>query len=137
MKQWEIRLKSRRTIDKFIQMRLQGITYDAIVKKLGVSKPTLIKWGKLYKKEIEYARIILTEKLAEKIAKNNKDLINGIAKNLKRAERNNKVSQEIKVKFIKRAYKRLGDIFNIKVKNVELTLNDEGDVINVFINVED
>ena len=130
-------MKSRRTIQNFIELRVRGKTYDEIVKKLGVSKPTLIKWGKLYKEEIEYARIILMEKLAEKIAINNKDLINGIAKNLKRAESNNKVSQEIKKRFIKRAYKRLGDIFNIKVKNVELTMNDEGDVINVFINVED
>jgi len=116
---------------------VQGKTYDEIVKKLGVSKPTLIKWGKLYKDEIEYAGLFLTKKLAEKIAKNNKDLINGIAKNLNRAERDNKVSQEIKERFIKRAYKKLGDIFNVKVKNVELTLNDEGDVINVFINVEE
>ena len=130
-------MKSRRTIQNFIELRVRGKTYDEIVIKLRVSKPTLIKWGKLYKEEIEYARIILMEKLAEKIAINNKDLINGIAKNLKRAESNNKVSQEIKKRFIKRAYKRLGDIFNIKVKNVELTMNDEGDVINVFINVED
>jgi len=130
-------LKSRRTIQNFIELRVQGKTYDEIVKKLGVSKPTLIKWGKLYKDEIEYAGLFLTKKLAEKIAKNNKDLINGIAKNLNRAERDNKVSQEIKERFIKRAYKKLGDIFNVKVKNVELTLNDEGDVINVFINVEE
>ena len=130
-------MKSRRTIQNFIELRVQGKTYDEIVKKLKVSKPTLIKWGKLYKDEIEYAGLFLTKKLAEKIAKNNKDLINGIAKNLKRAERDNKVSQEIKERFIKRAYKRLGNIFNIKVKNVELTLNDEGDVINVFINVEE
>ena len=130
-------MKHRHVIDNFIRFRMQGKTYDEIVTKLGVSKVTLIKWSKVYRDELEVYRTHLTGKLAEKIAKDNKELLNIIAENLRSAKRNNTAPVKIKNKFIKKSYKRLGDIFKIEVKNVSIVMNDDGDVTNVFINVKE
>ena len=40
------------TKEKFIELRSAGESYDKIAKKLGISKPTAIKWGKEFSKEI-------------------------------------------------------------------------------------
>ena len=130
-------MASRYKIDEFIRLRLRGKTYDEIVKKIGVSKPTLIKWAKLYEDEFEYYKSQLTAKLALKIAKDNEQLINIIAENLKRAKRYSDVPAEVRNKYIKRAYKKLGNVFKIKVRTVDLSLNDNGDVVNVYINAEE
>lgn len=38
---------------KFILLRADGITFEAIAKEVGVTKSTLIQWSKLYQSEIE------------------------------------------------------------------------------------
>jgi hypothetical protein len=129
-------MKSRRTIDQFIELRVLDKSYDAIAEKIGVSKPTLIKWGKMYKKEIENAKILLTKKIAEKIAKKNEELINGIAENLKRAMQNKSAPEEVRDKFVKKSYKKLGDVFGVKVKEIELSITKDGDVVGVYIQCE-
>jgi len=60
-------MKSRRVVEHFIELRALGKPYDEIVNKIGVSKPTLIKWSNLYKDEIKETKQLLTKKLAEKI----------------------------------------------------------------------
>ncbi len=40
---------------KFIELRAKDNSYDIIVKKLGVSKNTLLKWGKEFEAEINDA----------------------------------------------------------------------------------
>ena len=130
-------MKSRSTIHNFIELRVQGKTYDEIVKKLKVSKPTLIKWGKLYKEEIEYAGLFLTQKLAAKIARNNQETINIVAENLRRANETKNAPDDIKDKYIDRAFKKLGDIFKVKVNNIELTFSKNGDIKKVNINTKE
>ncbi len=102
-----------------------------------MSKPTLIKWGKLYKEDIEYAGMFLTKKLAEKIARNNQETIIIIAENLRRAHESKNVPDEIKDKYVKKSFKRLGDIFKVKVNNIELTINSNGDIKEVNINTKE
>ena len=116
---------------------MRGKTYDEIVKKLGVSKPTLIKWGKLYKEEIEYAGLFLTKKLADKIARNNQETINVIAENLRRANETKNVPDDIKDKYNNKAFKKLEDIFKVKVNNIELTFSKNGDIKEVNINTKE
>ena len=130
-------MKSRRKINEFIDLRLKGKTYDEIAKRIGVSKPTLIKWGRLYKEEIEYAGMFLTRKLAEKIARKNEDIINIIAENLKRAYYSKDSSEEVKEKYIAKSFKRLGEIFKVKVNNIEITMNNKGDIKSVNINTKE
>lgn len=38
-------MKSLSTKEEFIQLRAQGLSYDKISEKIGISKPTLIKWN--------------------------------------------------------------------------------------------
>jgi len=38
---------------KFMVLRAEGKSFDAIVKRISVSKPTLLKWSKEFKKQIE------------------------------------------------------------------------------------
>lgn len=51
---------------KFIELRAKGNSYDTIVKKLRVSKNTLLKWDKEFKAEIsdatEYQKDLLLER---------------------------------------------------------------------------
>ena len=51
---------------KFIELRAKGNSYDTIVKKLGVSKNTLLKWSKELKADIddatEYQKDLLLER---------------------------------------------------------------------------
>ena len=126
-------MKSRRVVEHFIELRALGKTYDEIVNKTGVSKPTLIKWSNIYKDEIKEAKHLLTKKLAEKIVLRNSDTINGIAENLKRAMISKTGSEEEKNKFVEKSYKRLENIFKVKIKNIELTVTKDGDVVGVYI----
>ena len=126
---------SRKTIERFIELRSEGNTFDEIAEVLKVSKPTLIKWSREYKKEIDYAKEYLTTKLAEKIARNNKQLINNIAMNINRADTLKNYKAEVRDKFVEKSFKRLGDIFKVDVKNIVISLNNEGDVTRVEINV--
>jgi hypothetical protein len=129
-------LKNRQKIEKFIELRVLGTTYDEIVKKIKISKPTLIKWGKVYKEEIEFAGLSLTQKLAEKVARDNSDMILIIAENLKRAEQSRKEMNHIKEKYIEKAFNKLGNIFKVEVKNIELKFNKNGDIKEVIINTK-
>jgi len=38
---------------KFILLRADGITFDAIAKEINITKSTLIQWSKLFQKEIQ------------------------------------------------------------------------------------
>ena len=127
---------SRKTIDKFIELRVDGNSYDEISNTLKVSKPTLIKWGRLYKNEITYTREYLTSRLAEKIANKNKDLINNIALNINRAETSKEFEDDVKGKFIDKSFKKLGDIFKVEVRNIVLSMNENGDITRVEVNTD-
>jgi hypothetical protein len=51
-------------ITRFILLRSRGDSFDSIVKDIGVSKPTLIKWSRKYAKEIEeYESVYISELL--------------------------------------------------------------------------
>jgi DNA-binding Lrp family transcriptional regulator len=46
---------------RFIELRANNESFNAIAKKLNVSKPTLIKWSRELEKEIDQAKIIELE----------------------------------------------------------------------------
>jgi len=45
-------MKTNSDKEKFIELRANGNSYDKISQELTISKPTLIKWGREYHKEI-------------------------------------------------------------------------------------
>ncbi len=57
----------KNTVDKekFIKMRADGFSYDAIAEKLGISKPTLIKWNKELSREVSNLFYFQVEKILE------------------------------------------------------------------------
>jgi len=52
--------------DKFIELRAQGLSFDAISKQLNISKPTLIKLERELSDEVQWCKFIHIESLAEK-----------------------------------------------------------------------
>lgn len=50
---------------KFIELRAQGQSYDSISKELGISKPTLLRWGKELSPKIDDRKILELETLQE------------------------------------------------------------------------
>ncbi|MFE0301561.1 hypothetical protein [Priestia megaterium] len=52
--------------EKFIELRAREVPYEQISKRLQVSKPTLIKWGKELEVEVSNLRALELEVLHEK-----------------------------------------------------------------------
>ncbi|KLV30442.1 hypothetical protein [Priestia megaterium] len=52
--------------EKFIELRAKEVTYEEIANQLGVSKPTLIKWGKELEIEVSNRRALELELLQER-----------------------------------------------------------------------
>lgn len=52
--------------EQFIELRAKGVSYDEISKGIGVSKPTLIKWGRDLQLEISNRYALELELLQEK-----------------------------------------------------------------------
>lgn len=52
--------------DRFIELRAKGVPYSEIEKEIGVSKPTLIKWGKELQLDIGNRKALEWEYLQEK-----------------------------------------------------------------------
>jgi len=75
-------MKEQETIDKFLQLRAEGKSFDKIVKLLNVSKPTLIKWGNNYLGEIAKLKEIRYEQILEKYKLTQEDRLIRLAKEL-------------------------------------------------------
>ncbi|MEN3776549.1 helix-turn-helix domain-containing protein [Priestia megaterium] len=52
--------------EQFIVLRAKEVPYEQIAKELGISKPTLIKWGKELEIEVSNRRALELELLQEK-----------------------------------------------------------------------
>ena len=48
--------KTTDEIERFIELRAKGLSYDKIASEIGTSKPTLLKWASEYAREIEQAQ---------------------------------------------------------------------------------
>ena len=75
-------MKEQETIDKFLQLRAEGKSFDKIVKLLNVSKTTLIKWGNNYLGEIAKLKEIRYEQILEKYKLTQEDRLIRLAKEL-------------------------------------------------------
>lgn len=47
--------KTNEDIQKFIELRASGLSFDKIAQETGTSKPVLLKWSKDYQQELEQA----------------------------------------------------------------------------------
>lgn len=48
--------KTTAEIEKFIELRARGLSFDKIAEETGTSKPTLLKWSNTYGRELEQAQ---------------------------------------------------------------------------------
>ncbi len=55
-----------KTIERFIELRAKGLSFDKIAKDLGKAKQTLIDWSKTYQEEIANLKALELETLYEK-----------------------------------------------------------------------
>ncbi len=59
-------MKDQETKDKFVELRVKGMSFNKIAKELNTSKQTLINWSKEFEHEINNLKAIELEALCEK-----------------------------------------------------------------------
>lgn len=73
-------MKDTQKKEQFIELRAKNWSYDRISKKLKVSKPVLIKWGKEFQIEINNLKAIELEALQEQYYINKAGRIESLGK---------------------------------------------------------
>jgi hypothetical protein len=112
--------------DRFIELRAKGVPYDQIVKDIGVSKPTLIKWGREMELEISNRKALELEVIQEKYYVSKVKRIELFGEELKR------INEEItKREYSEMALKELLDmkvkiIASLKQEETEIYLSEQG-----------
>ena len=55
--------KTNDEVQKFIELRARGLSFDKIATETGTSKPTLLKWARDYQQELEQAQYFEVQNL--------------------------------------------------------------------------
>ena len=79
-------MNDQETIARFIFLRSQGWSFNRITQELGISKPTLIKWGRQHQFEIRNLRATETEALFERVFGQRHQRWESLAAQLKKIE---------------------------------------------------
>ena len=74
------------TVQRFIELRAQGMTYARLMTELNVSKPTLIAWSRKHQFSIQNLKAIELEALGEKWLASTADRVNGLGEQLRQVE---------------------------------------------------
>ena len=74
------------TVDRFIELRSQGWTYQRLMAELKVSKPTLIQWSRKHQFQIQNLRAIELETLADRWLASTADRVNALGEKLRQVE---------------------------------------------------
>ena len=109
---------------KFVELRATGYTYEKICCQLKITKPTAIKWGKLFEKEInDQQKYLISRIFSERIIEEEQ----GILVSLEQIRRKRKMNLITKLseKIEKRLLKKLDKIFNKKIKAIHLRMSDD------------
>lgn len=67
---------------QFVLLRASGLSYSKISSQMNVSKPTLIKWGKILKRQIDELKMVELEDMYEEMRIGKKKRIEMLAKML-------------------------------------------------------
>jgi len=79
-------VKDESTIQRFIELRVQGLSHSQIAAQLGVSKPTLIAWSRKHQHVIANLRAIERENLVQQLLASSEERIKMLAAKLRSAE---------------------------------------------------
>lgn len=113
---------SKEKINAFIELRADNVTYDNLINKLGVSKPTLISWGKKYASEIKMFKLkkILEVLTNDFILNENKIIMNAEWINRIRLRKDGIKEKEISTK---KVVKKLEELFGKQISIIKLFFN--------------
>ena len=73
-------------VQRFIELRAQGMTYARLTTELNVSKPTLLAWSRKHQFQINNLKAIELEALGEKWLATVADRVNGLGEQLRAVE---------------------------------------------------
>ena len=79
-------MKDEPTVQRFIEMRVQGKVYSQIAAELKVSKPTLIAWSRKHQHLIANLRAIEQEQFLEKLLASSEVRMQALGEQLRAAE---------------------------------------------------
>ena len=130
-------MKKIELLNQFIELRALGHTFDGIVKKLGVSKVTLIRWNKKYYDEIDATKKELVRLTAEKIALRNSNMLSQFADLVLSEHRKGKKNPVINEVDIKRFYKRVFQVYSREMKSLSVNFDNYGKPAKLIIQWED
>ena len=74
------------TVQRFIELRAQGMTYARLMTELNVTKPTLIAWSRKHQFQIQNLKAIELEALGEKWLASTADRVNSLGEQLRTVE---------------------------------------------------
>jgi len=133
MKNLEKRLTRLEKRQEFIKLRGMGESYDKVAEQIGVSKPTLISWSRLYAPELSEAKLKVLDNVIEEFDLAKSGRLKIVAKELARldAELGKRdlasipTSKLIQIKL--RALEVVGDILDSKKIEIDGNMNIQKD----------
>jgi hypothetical protein len=126
-------MKDIDTINSFISLRASGFTYKDIQEEIDVSKPTLVKWNKLYKHDIERtSKYLFCQLFAQNLIENKNQIILNTDILIKYLDE--EVKDTIDKKNVKRAYEYLSKKFMREFKSINFSLTKYGKIKEVTFN---
>ena len=113
---------------EFIKLKAMEYTYSEICFELNISKPTAIKWGKFYDKEInQLQRKLLTNMFTDKIIESE----HGVVVNIRELKRLRKIKPEAHaVRVHNRIASKLEKVFLKKIVAVQIIMQPNSDRVD-------
>jgi len=79
-------MKDQESVQKFIELRSQGVSFNRIAAQLGVAKGTLVNWSQKYQHLIQNLRTIEWEDFTERTLVARPERLKALADQLRRLE---------------------------------------------------
>jgi hypothetical protein len=79
-------MKDQETVQKFIELRAQRVSFARIAGQLNVSKPTLIEWSRQHQHLIQNLRTIEWEEFVDTVLASRKERFRALAQRLRKFE---------------------------------------------------
>jgi orotate phosphoribosyltransferase-like protein len=127
----------RALLEEFIELRAIGYTFDEIVKELGVSKVTLLRWSKKHYDYIDKTKKEMVRLTAEKIALKNSNLLSKFADLVLSEYKKGKKKPEIEEVLMKRLYRNVFMVYARKMKGLSVKFDKDGKPKDVVIEWKD
>jgi len=117
---------------KFIELRATGYTYEKICSQLKITKPTAVKWGKLFSEDIVLKqKYLISNIFSERIIEQEQGLMIKLEQFRRKTKMN--LNKKMSDKIDKKLLKGLEKIFIKKIKAIHLRMNADYVTHAVFI----